>query len=126
MMAEGSHRRLTEEVPMLKARLGKEAVLKLRNEVGVLNAITKMLAEKGLDVLAVTTWVEGEQAVIRLVTDDTVRTLDTLRAMGFEAREADVVLAEMPHNATALTNQATCLVALGTANNDHAVVLLNT
>jgi hypothetical protein len=132
---------------MLKARLGKETVLKLRNEVGALNQVARTLSDKGIDLLAATTWVEGEMAVIRLVTNDAVRTMDALRAQGHEPREADVVLTELPHKpgmlrrltdrlaieeidihhlyATAPISQDSCLVAVATANNDRAVVLLN-
>jgi hypothetical protein len=39
---------------MLKARLGKEVVLRVENEVGVLDQIARTVAEKGVDIQAST------------------------------------------------------------------------
>ena len=109
--------------------------------------IARTIADKGIDILAVSSWVEGAQAVIRLVTNDNVRVLDALKAQKYEAREADVLVTEPPHKprmlhriteklaeaeidihhlyATASTSQAQCLLVFATANNDRAMVLLN-
>jgi hypothetical protein len=133
---------------MLKARMGKEVVLRIENEVGVLDQIARTVAEKGVDILATSAWVEGAVAVIHLVTDDNLRVVEALRARNYDPRESDVVLTEVPHKpgmlrhvterlargsvdlhhlyATTTPGQAESLVALATANNDHAVVLLNT
>lgn len=132
---------------MLKARLAKEVVLRLPNEIGTLNSIAKSLADKGINIMAVCAWVERDQAVIRLVTDETARTGDTLRARGYDIREADVVATEVPHKpgmlrhiterladgdidihhmyATSGSSQDRCLVVFATANNDGAIVRLN-
>ncbi len=133
---------------MLKARLGKEVVLRIENEVGVLDQIARTVAEKGVDILATSAWVEGAVGVVHLVTDDNLRVVDALRSRNYDPREADVVVAEVPHKpgmlrhvterlargsvdvhhlyATTMPGQGETLVVLATANNDHAVVLLNT
>src|SRR5207244_959624 len=72
---------------MLRTRPAKEVVVRLPNAIGTLDEIAKTVAHKGVNILAVSAWVEGEQAVIRLVTDDSVRVLDALRAQKYEARE---------------------------------------
>ena len=77
---------------MLKARLGKEVVLRVENEVGVLDQIARTVAEKGVDIQAVSAWVEGSIAVVRLVTEDNRRVADALRSKNYDPREADVVL----------------------------------
>ena len=41
--------------------------------------------------------VEGGQAVIRLVTDDSVRVMDALRAQQYDVREGDVLVSEPSH-----------------------------
>jgi len=132
---------------MLKARIGKEITVKVRNEIGVLAALSKTLAEKGLNILAVSGWVEGENGLIHLVTDDNLRAVDTLRKSQFNPQERDVVLTEVPHKpgmlrhvteklsaggidvhhlyASATGDSAHSLIVFASANNDRAVVLLN-
>jgi hypothetical protein len=133
---------------MLKARLGKEVVLRVENEVGVLDQIARTVAEKGVDVVATCAWVEGPLAVVHLVTDDNRRVVDALRSKNYAAKEADVVLTEVPHKpgmlrhiterlaregvdihhlyASTTSEQGESLIVLATAKNDHAVVQLNT
>lgn len=131
---------------MLNARPAKEVVITLQNDVGALNDIAKIVADKGINVLATSNWVEGPRAIVHLVTDDNVRAGDALRAHNYNVREADVVVAEAPHRpgmlrhvteklakegidihhlyATATAAQETCLLVFATANNDRAVVRL--
>lgn len=133
---------------MLKTKPAKEVTLRLENEIGALDGIARTIADKGINILAVCAWVEGPQAVIRLVTDDTVRVMDALKARRYATREADVLVTEAAHKpgilrhiterlaqadidihhlyATAPLIQATALVIFATANNDRAMVALNT
>ncbi len=132
---------------MLKARPAKEVVVRLPNEIGTLNGIAKTVADKGINILAVSVWVEGDQVVVRLLTDDTARVADALKAHNYGVREADVVATEVPHKpgmlrritdklaqdgidihhlyATSAGAQDQCLVVFATANNDRAIVRLN-
>jgi hypothetical protein len=132
---------------MLKTRPAKEVIVRMQNKIGALDEIAKTIAEKGINILAVCAWVEGDQAVTRLVTDDSVRVMDALRARRYDVREGDVLLTEAPHKpgmlrsmseklahgdidihhlyASATAAQPQCLVVLGTSNNDRAMVLLN-
>ena len=132
---------------MLKTRPAKEVVVRMQNEVGALDEMAKTISDKGANILAVSAWVEGAQAVIRLVTDDNMRVMDSLKARRYEAREGDVLVTEAPHKpgmlhriteklaqgdidihhlyATGIITQETCLVVFATANNDRAIVLLN-
>jgi hypothetical protein len=134
-------------MPMLKTKPAKEVTVRLQNEIGALDAVAKTIADKGINILAVCTWVEGAQAVVRLVTDDSVRAADALRARNFETREMDVLVMEAAHKpgmlrriteklakdeldihhfyATANMMQETSFVVLATANNDRAMVRLN-
>lgn len=132
---------------MLKARLDKELVLKVRNEIGVLAQISKIVAERGINILAAGAWVEGSQAIVHLVTDDTLRTSEMLRAKSYAPRETEVVLVEIPHKpgmlkhvteklaqagidlhhlyVSATTSTGNSLIVLASANNNRAVVVLN-
>lgn len=132
---------------MLKARPARELVLRMPNEIGTLNTVAKTLSDKGYNIIAVSAWVEGADVVIRLITDDGERAVDTLKAHGYDARQKDVIVCDVPHKpgmlrgiteklahdeidihhlyATSSTVQDHALVVFATANNDHAVVLLN-
>jgi hypothetical protein len=132
---------------MLKARQGKEVVVTVENEVGVLDQIARTVAEKGVDILAMSAWVEGPRAVVHLVTDDNLRVADALRAKNYDPRESGVVLTEVRHKpgmfrhvterlaresvdihhvyATTVSEQGEALIVLSTAHNDRAAVLLN-
>lgn len=131
---------------MIKARMGKEAIVRMVNRIGVLAQVTKSLADKGLNIEAVIATVEGNEAVIRLVSSDHQRTLDTLREQRLQVQEARVVVAEIEHRpgllrqvaeklarqnidllylyATA-TEGAQCLIVFSSTNNDLAVEVLN-
>jgi hypothetical protein len=132
---------------MLKAKIGKEVIIRVRNEIGVLAGLSRVVADKGINILAANAWVEGEDAVVRLVTDDNLRVMDALREKSYNPREKDVVLTESPHKpgllrhvteklsqegldihhlyASATADQSKCLLVFACANNDRAVVLLN-
>ena len=132
---------------MLKVRVARESGVRMPNEIGGLDSMAKLIAEKGANILAVTAWVEGTESVFRLLSDDDMRVVDALRTRGYEVSQADVLVAEMPHRpgmlhrvaetlaqegidihhlyATATSSQEQCLVVLSTANNDRAIVLLN-
>lgn len=132
---------------MLRARIGKELVIKVRNEIGVMANLTRILADKGINVEAACAWVEGENGIIHLVTDDNLRAEEALLAKSYKPRQRDVVLAHLPHKpgmlrqvterlasegvdlhhlyASATSDQEACLVVFASANNDRAVVVLN-
>lgn len=132
---------------MLKARPARELVLRMPNEIGILNTIAKTLSDKGFNIVAVSAWVEGADVVIRLITDDASRAIDTLKAHHFEVHQKDVIVCDLPHKpgmlrgiterlahdeidihhlyATSSSTQDHALVVFATANNDHALVLLN-
>ncbi len=132
---------------MLKARPAKELVLRMPNEIGTLNVISKTLSDKGINLTAVSAWVEGAEVVIRLLTDDNARAADALKAQRYPAREVDVIVADLPHKpgmlrrvtealaedgidihhlyATSAAGQGEVLLVFATANNDRAIVRLN-
>jgi hypothetical protein len=92
-------------------------------------------------------WVEGQDALIRLVTDDMLHTKDILTQNGYTMRENDVVVVDAEHKpgilkhlsdrlsrqnidithlyASATLDQQVCLVVLATSNNERAIVELN-
>ena len=131
---------------MIKARVAKEAIIRINNRIGVLAQVAKALADKGLNIEAVIATVEGDEAVIHMISDDHERTMGALREQKLQAQEARVVVVEIEHRpgllrqvaeklarqnidlfylyATA-TEAARCLIVLSSTNNDWAVKVLN-
>ena len=131
---------------MIKARMAKEAIVRISNRTGVLAQVTKSIAEKGINLEAVIATVDGVDAVIQLVSSDHQRIMDSLREQQLEAQETRVILVEGEHRpgllqliteklarenidvlylyATAV-NVDKCLVVLSSVNNEWAVMVLN-
>jgi hypothetical protein len=131
---------------MIKARMAKEAIVRIENRIGALALVTRNIADKGLSIEAVIATLEGTDAVIRMVSDDHQRILDMLREQGLQVQEARVVTAEIEHRPGLLREIAEklarqnidllylygtaagagkCLVVLSSTNNDWAVKVLN-
>lgn len=132
---------------MLKATMGKEIVVRRTNEIGVLADIAKIVAEKGLSILAMSAWVEGSMGVIHLVVDDTLRAMDALRLHKYDPKEMSVVMMDVPHKpgmlkliaeklktagidlhhlyASAPINQPECGIVFSSSDNQRALVVLN-
>jgi hypothetical protein len=126
--------------------MAKEAIVRINNRPGTLAQVTRSIAEKGISIDAVIGTVDGTDAVIRLVTNDHQRTINTLRELQLEAQEAKVVVVEALHrpgllqriteklareNMDLIYLYATaaeadkCLVVLSSSNNEWAVMVLN-
>lgn len=132
---------------MLKAKIAKEVVIRMHNEVGALATLTKLIAEKGINILACSAWVTGREGEIHLVTDDNLRVVDALTGKRYAPREQEVILTEVPHRAgllrhltgelaaagidirylygSATSSQDLCLIVLSSSDNDRAMVRLN-
>ena len=130
----------------MKARMAKEAIVRIRNRIGALGQVTKCLAEKGINIEAVIGTLEAGDAVVRLVASDHLRTIEALRELRPDVQEARVVVAEVEHK-PGLLRQITeklasenidlfylygtaaegdrCLVIFSCTNNERAVIVLN-
>lgn len=137
----------TQVRPTFKVELGKELVVTALNESGVMTEVAKTIAEKGISILAVSSWVDGVNRVIHLVTDDTLRSRDALEKKNFEVRESRVILVEVPHKpgllkhmtevlrdaqvdvhhlyGSAILKDEQCLLVFASADNDAAMVALS-
>jgi hypothetical protein len=129
------------------ATAGKELIIKLHNDVGALHKVSVVLAESGIDLLALSCWIEGTDGYIRFVVEDHRRSLDLLRERGYSVEERDVIWVTVPHKvgklevlseklaregigirhmyATTLEGNESCRLVMSTTRNDHAIVTLN-
>lgn len=132
---------------MLSAKAGKEAIVRVGSELGVLAQITKAISERGITLLAICAWEEGDEGIIRLVTEDHRRTMDVLVEQNLNPIEGEVVVMTVPHRTgmirsisadlvehginikcmygSAPINEDVCLVVMATSNTDRTIVALN-
>ncbi len=132
---------------MFTAQQVKEITVEVRNEIGVLHEMAKLVAEKGVSILALQGGVQDGRAVIRMVTDDNLRAADALRARNYLPLESEAVMAEIPHRpgmlrvlteklaragldidhlyATAGPGDVHCNLILSCTDNGRAIVELN-
>ncbi|HOW59196.1 MAG TPA: ACT domain-containing protein [Candidatus Omnitrophota bacterium] len=127
-------------------KLGKEHVVVTANKVGALSKVTSILADHGIDILAISAQVAGGVALMNLVTDDPLRTKDLLAKGGFKAQENGVLLLEVEDKpgvlmrvtkklaarnvdilnvyASAPVSYGPCLLVISTNHNEKALVTL--
>lgn len=132
---------------MIKARLGKEIVVRVTNEIGVINQLSKVIAEKGINALGIEGEVDGATTTMRFITTDNLRIGDAFRKRNYAPHESECVIVEVPNKpgmlrsvterlaaesidihhiyATAAEDESHSLLAFASSNNDHAVVVLN-
>jgi hypothetical protein len=134
---------------MLNVAHGKEIVLHVRNDIGILGEVARLISERGVGIEAVSGNVDGEGdiCVLRLITDDNLRACDILHEHGYHPIEEQVVLLEAPHKpgmlkkltqrlgeeeieirslyATASEKDPHCLMVLRTSNDARALVCLS-
>src|SRR3974377_2102521 len=84
-----------QETKTFSAKQGKEVVVRMKNRIGILAEIAKLVSEKGVNVLALNAAVCGEDCVVRLMTDDNLRARDVLAAKNFAPQEEGVVVLEL-------------------------------
>ena len=135
-----------KEAIMLKAKMAKEAIVRVGNQPGALARMTGSLAAKGVNIDAIIATADGSDAVIQLVSSDHQRVMDLLREQGLAAQETRIVLVEGEHrpgllqliteklareNIDLLYLYATAgsvdksLVVLSSTNNEWAAMVLN-
>ena len=132
---------------MLNVSQGKEIVLHVKNDMGVLGELARLVSERGVSIIGVSGSVEEGICTLRLITDDNLRTCDILHEHTYTPVEEPVVLLEVPHKpgmlkklthrlgeedvdirslyATASEKDAYCLMVLRTNNDARAIVALS-
>ncbi len=133
---------------MISAKHCKEVSVRVLNDIGILAQLTRIVADKGVNLRAAAAWVEDQnKGVVRLVTDDNLRAVDALRAHNYAPVEIDSIEVKLHHSpgmlssicermecsginvhylyTSAPVSNETCLAILSTDNNERALVLLN-
>ena len=133
---------------MISAKQCNEVSVRVLNDIGILAQLTRIVADKGVNIRAAAAWVEDDNTgVVRLVTDDNLRAVDALRLHNYAPVVIDSIEVVLYHSpgmlssicqkigngginikylyVSAPVSDETCLCILSTDNNEHALVLLN-
>lgn len=127
-------------------KLGKEFVVVSENKVGVLSKVAAILADRGIDIVAISAQAAGGVALMNFVTDDALHTRDVLAKKGFKTQENTVLLLEVVDRpgalmritrklaskkvdilnvyASAPASYGPCILVMATNNNQKALVTL--
>lgn len=90
----------------------KQVTIYLENKPGRLANVLSALAKEKVNVIAMTVMdSHDEHGVLRLVTEDTPKTVQTLNALGIRHVETDVLLVELRHQPGALAHICELLAA---------------
>lgn len=95
--------KMTEEIMIKDANLGKELVITTANKVGILANISKILADHGINIEGVAGYAANNEAKIMIVADDTLRAKEALEKAGYKKiKENDVVVVDLLNKPGAL------------------------
>jgi hypothetical protein len=85
------------------AKLAKEVTLRVVNKIGVLADISQIIADGGFNIDAIAGYASGNDAVLMVVTDDVVRTVEALKKEGYRTvKEQEVLVVELKNKQGAL------------------------
>lgn len=79
----------------MKAVKGTEIIFSTDNKVGKLEEISRLIKERGINIIAISAWVIDGKAFFRLVSSDNAKAKEVLQTLG-NIDEKDVVIADMP------------------------------
>ncbi|MFW6039359.1 MAG: ACT domain-containing protein [bacterium] len=132
---------------MFTAKRDHQLVVRVTNEIGVLADLAKVVAEHGINLLAISGMGQSDRGEICFITDDNVRAADALKAHRYGTEQQSVVVLDAEHKpgllrrvaeklahggidieriyASASAGQDRCYVVLHTSDDERALVLLN-
>ena len=84
---------------MQQARLEHELVIRTERRLGLVAEVAHVLAEMGVNIYAVNLDIDGDQAVLRLITNAQTYARDALQRACFPVSEREVVVIELPERA---------------------------
>lgn len=98
---------------MLKGvNLAKEIVVAVGNKIGVLADMSKILADHGINIIAIAGYAMDKEAKIMLVTDDNLRVMDALKDKKYiSVKENEVIVVILEDKPGALKNISAKLAA---------------
>jgi hypothetical protein len=91
----------------------KQYSIFLENRAGALAELCNLISEQSVNLLAICAIDTVEEAVLRIVAEDEVKTLDALKGKGFRVVETEIFLVELDNVPGATGRMATGLAKAG-------------
>ena len=85
----------------------------LENRVGALAELCQLISDRSVNLLAICAIDTVEEAVLRIVAEDEVKTLEALKGAGFRVVQTEVFLVELDNVPGATGSMATRLAKAG-------------
>lgn len=102
------------------ANLGKELVVAVPNKVGILADISKLLADRGINIEGVAGYAVASEAKIMLVVEDTLRAKEALAKSGYKIIKENEVVVVSLENKTGALKDITARLAKENIDISHA------
>lgn len=77
---------------MIKAEINKQLIVSVENRIGALAEATSIVAESGINLIAVCAYVVGTTGFIAFVTEDNKKTANILKSKKYDVREEEILL----------------------------------
>lgn len=82
----------------MSARIGKQLQITTPNKVGMLEAVTNVISDVGVNVDALCAYGMGSKAIFLIVTNDNARAGKALKSKKFKVKEEDVVIVDLDNS----------------------------
>lgn len=127
-------------------KMGKEIVVTAENEAGILARLASVLADRGINMTAISAQAVGGVGLMNFTVDDHLHAVDLLRKKKYNVQENPVILLEVEDRpgvlreitkklagkkidilniyGSAAATYAGCTLVLSTSHNQKALVLL--
>ncbi len=80
---------------MIKATVSKQLIVSVDNRVGALAEASRIVAESGINLVAVCAYVVGTKGFIAFVTEDNKKAASILKSKKYDVREEEIILASI-------------------------------
>ncbi|MFH1622175.1 MAG: ACT domain-containing protein [Candidatus Omnitrophota bacterium] len=81
---------------MAQAKLARELVVSADNKVGMLAEVSGIVADAGVNILAISAYAMAEKAIFRIVTSANDKAENVLVQKGFKVEENEIVAVNLP------------------------------
>jgi len=79
----------------MKGAKEKEIILTIENKAGILEEISRVIKDNGINIKSMAAWVIDDKAFFRLIASDNVKTKEVLQGLG-KIEEKEIVVVYLP------------------------------
>ncbi|MBN2097763.1 MAG: ACT domain-containing protein [Candidatus Omnitrophica bacterium] len=98
---------------MAKVKLAKQLLVAAENKVGMLAEVSAAVSGAGVNIQGINAYAVDNKAYFRLLTDNNAKVKEVLQGKGYEVKEQEAVLVELPNQVGVLKAAADKLKSAG-------------